>query len=70
MDERYSRLQSVIDELIAERDRVIDEALEMDKLVLQARAEAAKWRDAYAAEVDEPAAAMPLPWEADDEHQH
>ena len=63
MDDRYVRLQSVIDDLIAERDRVIDEALEMDKLVLQARAEAAKWRDAYAAEIGEPVGVMALPWE-------
>lgn len=70
MDERYNRLQAVIDELIAERDRALDEECKMATFMMQARYEAVKWRDAYAAEVDEPVAAMPLPWEVHDEHQH
>lgn len=45
MDERYSRLQSVIDDLIGERDRILDEAIEMSKDLQDARKVAEEYRD-------------------------
>lgn len=45
MDERYSRLQSVIDDLIGERDRILDEAIEMSKDLQAARKLAEEYRD-------------------------
>lgn len=44
MDERYSRLQSVIDDLIGERDRILDEAIEMSKDLQEARRMAQDYR--------------------------
>ena len=61
MDERYSRLQSVIDDLIGERDRILDEAIEMSKDLQEARQLAKMYHDALTAYgVVEPGA---LPWE-------
>ena len=45
MDERYNRLQSVIDDLIGERDRILDEAIEMSKDLQVARKVAEEYRD-------------------------
>lgn len=64
MDERYSRLQSVIDDLIGERDRILDEAIQMSKDLQEARKLAQEYRDMLQA------AGMVLesermPWEAE-----
>ena len=63
MDERYSRLQSVIDDLIGERDRILDEAIEMSKDLQEARKVAEAYRDMLQAHgvVLE---SERLPWEA------
>ena len=63
MDERYSRLQAVIDDLIAERDRILDEAIEMSKELQVARQLAQEYRDMLQANgmVLE---SERLPWEA------
>lgn len=63
MDERYSRLQSVIDDLIGERDRILDEAIEMSKELQVARQLAQEYRDMLQANgmVLE---SERLPWEA------
>lgn len=45
MDERYSRLQSVIDDLIGERDRILDEAITMSNDLQEARRLAQEYRD-------------------------
>lgn len=64
MDERYSRLQSVIDDLIGERDRILDEAIEMSKDLQTARKVAEEYRDMLqsAGMVLE---SERLPWEAE-----
>ena len=61
MDERYERLQSVIDDLIAERDRAIDEALELSWKLDEARREAEMQRNNLAALAK--TKPWPLPWE-------
>ena len=63
MDERYSRLQSVIDDLIGERDRVLDEAIEMSKDLQEARRLAQEYRDMLQAHGVVPSSES-LPWEA------
>ena len=65
MDERYSRMQSVIDELIAERDRALDDLVRVDALRERAEAEARRWRNAFVAEIGEEPQSRPLPWEVD-----
>lgn len=52
-----------VERLKESRDRVVDESLHLIGDLTEARSEAQKWRDAYAAEIDEPPEAMPLPWE-------
>lgn len=63
MDERYSRLQSVIDDLIGERDRILDEAIEMSKDLQDARRLAQEYRDMLQAHGVVPSSES-LPWEA------
>ena len=65
MDERYNRLQVVIDDLIAERDRALDDLVRVDVLRQRAEAEARRWRNAYTAEIGEEPESRPLPWEVD-----
>ena len=60
-------LMEQVERLKESRDRVVDESLHLIGDLAEARAEAAKWRDAYAAEIDESPLAMPLPWENHDE---
>lgn len=67
MDERYSRLQSVIDDLIGERDRILDEAIEMSKDLQEARRLAQEYRDMLQARGVVPASET-LPWEAGHDH--
>ena len=66
MDERYSRLQSVIDDLIGERDRLLDEAIEMSKDLQEARKVAEAYRDMLQA-AGMVLESERLPWEAQDE---
>lgn len=63
MDERYSRLQSVIDDLIGERDRILDEAIEMSKDLQEARKIAEEYRDMLQA-TGMVLESERLPWEA------
>lgn len=67
MDERYSRLQSVIDDLIGERDRILDrildEAIEMSKDLQAARKLAQEYRDMLQA-AGMVMESERLPWEA------
>lgn len=63
MDERYSRLQSVIDDLIGERDRILDEAIEMSKDLQTARKVAEEYRDMLQA-AGMVMESERLPWEA------
>ena len=63
MDERYSRLQSVIDDLIGERDRILDEAIEMSKDLQEARKIAEEYRDMLQA-AGMVLESERLPWEA------
>ena len=63
MDERYSRLQSVIDDLIGERDRILDEAIEMSKDLQVARRLAQEYRDMLQA-AGMVLESERLPWEA------
>ena len=63
MDERYSRLQSVIDDLIGERDRILDEAIEMSKDLQEARKLAEEYRDMLQA-AGMVMESERLPWEA------
>lgn len=63
MDERYSRLQSVIDDLIGERDRILDEAIEMSKDLQEARKLAEEYRDILQA-AGMVMESERLPWEA------
>lgn len=63
MDERYSRLQSVIDDLIGERDRILDEAIEMSKDLQEARRLAQEYRDMLQA-AGMVMESERLPWEA------
>ena len=63
MDERYSRLQSVIDDLIGERDRILDEAIEMSKDLQEARKLAEEYRDMLQA-AGMVLESERLPWEA------
>lgn len=63
MDERYSRLQSVIDDLIGERDRILDEAIEMSKDLQEARRLAQDYRDMLQAH-GVVLGSERLPWEA------
>ena len=63
MDERYSRLQSVIDDLIGERDRILDEAIEMNKDLQEARKVAEEYRDMLQA-AGMVMESERLPWEA------
>lgn len=63
MDERYSRLQSVIDDLIGERDRILDEAIEMSKDLQAARKVAQEYRDMLQA-AGMVLESERLPWEA------
>lgn len=63
MDERYSRLQSVIDDLIGERGRILDEALEMSKDLQEARRLAQEYRDMLQA-AGMVLESERLPWEA------
>lgn len=63
MDERYSRLQSVIDDLIGERDRILDEAIEMSKDLQEARKLAQEYRDMLQA-AGMVMESERLPWEA------
>ena len=63
MDERYSRLQSVIDDLIGERDRILDEAIEMSKDLQVARRLAQEYRDMLQA-AGMVMESERLPWEA------
>ena len=64
MDERYSRLQSVIDDLIGERDRILDEAIQMSKDLQEARKVAEEYRDMLQA-AGMVMESERLPWEAD-----
>ena len=64
MDERYSRLQSVIDDLIGERDRILDEAIEMSKDLQAARKVAEEYRDMLQA-AGMVMESERLPWEAE-----
>lgn len=64
MDERYSRLQSVIDDLIGDRDRILDEAIEMSKDLQEARKVAEEYRDMLQA-AGMVMESERLPWEAD-----
>lgn len=64
MDERYSRLQSVIDDLIGERDRILDEAIEMSKDLQVARKLAEEYRDMLQA-AGMVLESERLPWEAE-----
>ena len=64
MDERYSRLQSVIDDLIGERDRILDEAIEMSKDLQEARKIAEEYRDMLQA-AGMVLESERLPWEAE-----
>ena len=64
MDERYSRLQSVIDDLIGERDRILDEAIEMSKDLQEARKLAQEYRDMLQA-AGMVLESERLPWEAE-----
>ena len=64
MDERYSRLQSVIDDLIGERDRILDEAIEMSKDLQEARRLAQEYRDMLQA-AGMVMESERLPWEAE-----
>ena len=64
MDERYSRLQSVIDDLIGERDRILDEAIEMSKDLQEARKVAEEYRDMLQA-AGMVMKSERLPWEAE-----
>lgn len=66
MDERYSRLQSVIDDLIGERDRILDEAIEMSKDLQEARKLAEEYRDMLQA-AGMVMESERLPWEAQNE---
>ena len=63
MDERYSRLQSVIDDLIGERDRILDEAIAMSKDLQEARRLAQEYRDMLQA-AGMVLESEQLPWEA------
>lgn len=54
-----------VERLRESRDRVLDESLHLIDDLAEARAEAQKWRDAYAVEIDESPQAMPLPWEGE-----
>ena len=63
MDERYSRLQSVIDDLIGERDRILDEAIQMSKDLQEARKLAEEYRDMLQA-AGMVMESERLPWEA------
>ena len=63
MDERYSRLQSVIDDLIGERDRILDEAIAMSKDLQEARKLAQEYRDMLQA-AGMVMESERLPWEA------
>lgn len=63
MDERYSRLQSVIDDLIGERDRSLDEAIAMSKDLQEARKVAEEYRDMLQA-AGMVLESERLPWEA------
>ena len=65
MDERYNRLQVVIDDLIAERDRALDDLVRVDALRERAEQEARRWRNAFVAEIGEEPQSRPLPWEVD-----
>ena len=65
MDDRYVKLQAVIDDLIAERDRAIDEALELSWKLDEARREAEMQRNNLAALTK--CKPCPLPWERDDD---
>lgn len=67
MDERYSRLQSVIDDLIGERDRILDEAIQMSKDLQEARRLAQDYRDMLQARGVVPSSET-LPWEAGHDH--
>ena len=64
MDERYNRLQAVIDDLIGERDRILDEAIEMSKDLQEARKLAEEYRDMLQ-EAGMVMESERLPWEAD-----
>lgn len=63
MDERYNRLQAVIDDLIGERDRILDEAIEMSKELQEARKVAEEYRDMLQA-AGMVMESERLPWEA------
>ena len=63
MDERYSRLQSVIDDLIGERDRILDEVIQMSKDLQEARKLAQEYRDMLQA-AGMVMESERLPWEA------
>ena len=63
MDERYSRLQSVIDDLIGERDRILDEAIQMSKDLQEARKLVQEYRDMLQA-AGMVLESERLPWEA------
>ena len=67
MDERYSRLQSVIDDLIGERDRILDEAIEMSKDLQEARKLAEEYRDMLQA-AGMVMESERLPWDAGHDH--
>ena len=63
MDERYNRLQAVIDDLIGERDRILDEAIQMSKDLQEARKVAEAYRDMLQA-AGMVMESERLPWEA------
>ena len=67
MDERYSRLQSVIDDLIGERDRILDEAIAMSKDLHEARKVAEEYRDMLQAH-GVVSSSESLPWEASNDN--
>ena len=66
MDERYVKLQAVIDDLIAERDRVIEEALDLSWQLEEARNEADRLRTTLTQLTGHKQWA--LPWERDDDY--
>ena len=61
----HEKLMAVIDDLIAERDRAIDEALELSWKLDEARHEAEMQRNNLAALAK--TKPWPLPWEKDDD---
>lgn len=63
MDERYSQLQSVIDDLIGERGRIINVAIAMSKDLQEARKLAQEYRDMLQA-AGMVMESERLPWEA------